>query len=102
VISRPRLSHGETVECPSCGRACLVTTVPVPSEVHTIVCRDGAYVVGVGVRRLPGRLIDDHALIDATVAVTHAALETRRTGSASLRTCETGDPERWASFLAAL
>jgi hypothetical protein len=102
VISRARLGDGETVDCPNCGRPCLVTTVPVPPEVHTIVCRDGAYVVGVGVRRLPGRLIDDQALIDATVAVTYAALETRRTGSGAFRSCETGDPGRWASFLAAL
>jgi hypothetical protein len=101
VSGSAHLDGVETVECPTCGRACLVTTLPLPAEIRTIVCRDGAYVVGVHRRRIPAQLIDDEALIDATVAATRAALAARRRGSLAPRTCGAADAERWASFLAA-
>jgi hypothetical protein len=80
----------EAAECPHCGRTCFVTSIalPIPPaiELRTIVCRDGAYLVGLGLQRISARPILDRAIIDSSVSATRAALHRRRRGTRRIAT----------------
>jgi hypothetical protein len=90
VERAPVFTGTEAAECPHCGRTCFVTSIalPIPPaiELRTIVCRDGAYLVGLGRKRFSARPILDRALIDSSVSATREALHSRRRGTRRIAT----------------